>query len=174
VADLGSQAANEDVKPEIMREAVVMQMTWPGAPTIYYGDEAGLCGFTDPDNRRTYPWGREDHQMIDFHRAAIAMHKRYPVLKRGSLKLLRGAYNILSYGRFSDEQQIAVVFNNNTEEQEVCVPVWQMGVTNEQAMNRVFYTDMEGFSEEILIYPVKAGEITIRMPARSAAVLLAQ
>jgi alpha-glucosidase len=96
------------------------------------------------------------------------------VLKRGSLKLLRGAYNILSYGRFSDEQQIAVVFNNNTEEQEVCVPVWQMGVTNEQAMNRVFYTDMEGFSEEILIYPVKAGEITIRMPARSAAVLLAQ
>ena len=55
-----------------MREAVVMQMTWPGAPTIYYGDEAGVCGFTDPDNRRTYPWGREDQQMLEFHRKAIA------------------------------------------------------------------------------------------------------
>ena len=36
-------------------EAIAIQMTWPGAPTLYYGDEAGVCGFTDPDNRRTYP-----------------------------------------------------------------------------------------------------------------------
>ena len=48
----------------VMREAVVMQMTWPGAPTVYYGDEAGVCGFTDPDNRRTYPWGHEDQELI--------------------------------------------------------------------------------------------------------------
>ena len=46
----------------VMREAVVIQMTWPGAPTVYYGDEAGVCGFTDPDNRSTYPWGREDQR----------------------------------------------------------------------------------------------------------------
>ena len=47
----------KNVNVAVMREAVVMQMTWPGAPTVYYGDEAGVCGFTDPDNRRTYPWG---------------------------------------------------------------------------------------------------------------------
>ncbi len=41
-------------------------MTWPGAPTLYYGDEAGVCGFTDPDNRRTYPWGREDREAFEF------------------------------------------------------------------------------------------------------------
>ena len=58
-----------------MREAVLIQMTWPGAPTIYYGDEAGLCGFTDPDNRRTYPWGREDQELIAYHKAAIKVHK---------------------------------------------------------------------------------------------------
>ncbi len=45
-----------------------IQMTWPGAPTIYYGDEAGVCGWTDPDNRRTYPWGNEDLELIEFHR----------------------------------------------------------------------------------------------------------
>ncbi len=53
VEHLGSNAASENVRPEVMREGVVMQMTWPGAPTVYYGDEAGVCGFTDPDNRRT-------------------------------------------------------------------------------------------------------------------------
>ena len=41
-------------------------MTWVGAPTIYYGDEVGLCGFTDPDNRRTYPWGQEDKELLEF------------------------------------------------------------------------------------------------------------
>ena len=56
VEHLGPEAANEYVNKAVMREAVVMQMTWVGAPTVYYGDEAGVCGFTDPDNRRTYPW----------------------------------------------------------------------------------------------------------------------
>ena len=63
MAHLGSEAAGQDINKAVFREAVVMQMTWPGAPTIYYGDEAGLCGFTDPDNRRTYPWGREDREL---------------------------------------------------------------------------------------------------------------
>ena len=63
VETLGPEAAEEYVNPAVMREAVVMQMTWVGAPTIYYGDEAGVCGFTDPDNRRTYPWGKEDQEL---------------------------------------------------------------------------------------------------------------
>lgn len=49
VQELGAEAANENVNVAVMREAVVMQMTWPGAPTVYYGDEAGVCGFTDPE-----------------------------------------------------------------------------------------------------------------------------
>ncbi|MCD7817943.1 MAG: glycoside hydrolase family 13 protein, partial [Lachnospiraceae bacterium] len=99
VEKLGSEAAEDGVRPEIMREAVVMQMTWPGAPTLYYGDEAGVCGFTDPDNRRTYPWGHEDRQMLEFHRCVIALHRRYPVLSRGSLCFLGSDKNWLAYGR---------------------------------------------------------------------------
>lgn len=171
---LGSDAAEEGVKPEIMREAVVMQMTWPGAPTIYYGDEAGVCGFTDPDNRRTYPWGREDRKMLDFHCRAIAMHKKYPVLAHGSLCFLYADYNCLAYARFSRASQIVVVFNNNEDEREMKVPVWQAGVTNHQVMMRIFYTDAAGFSEEPAIYPVHSGEIRIRLPKRAAAVLLAE
>lgn len=174
VEQLGGAAAEEGVHPEIMREAVVMQMTWPGAPTLYYGDEAGVCGFTDPDNRRTYPWGQEDLYMIEFHRHAIAMHKAYPVLTHGSLMFLHGSYNCLSYARFDRSAQVVVVFNNNEEERELMLPVWKAGVTNDQVLSRIFCTNAGGFSEEGQIYPVQGGTVTIRMAGTSAVVLVAR
>lgn len=85
----GSEAAEHGGYFGIFREAVVVQMTWPGAPTVYYGDEAGVCGFTDPDNRRTYPWGKEDVVLVDFHRDMIRIHKENEALRTGSLKLLQ-------------------------------------------------------------------------------------
>ena len=173
VERLGGHAAGEQVHPEVMREAIVMQMTWPGAPTLYYGDEAGGCGFTDPDNRRTYPWGHEDKEMIEFYRRAIALHKKYPVFSHGSLKFLHTGYNTLAYGRFSREEQIVVVYNNNAEEKELRIPVHQAEVTNEHVMTLVFYTDAKGFTEETEIYPVHSGEVIIKMTAKSAAVLVA-
>lgn len=166
-------AASEDVKPAVMREAVVMQMTWPGAPTLYYGDEAGVCGFTDPDNRRTYPWGREDMELLKFHKAAIRMHKEHKVLSKGSVKFLLGAYNCLAYGRFDEKEQMVVVFNNNEEEKELTVKVWPAGVGMNRSMVQIFATDAEGFSQEKKMYPVRNGEIHITMPKTSAAVLLA-
>ena len=80
-ASVGPQAADEGIDKALFRLGVMIQMTWPGAPTIYYGDEAGLCGWTDPDNRRTYPWGREDNELIEFHRQLIRIHKDYQVLR---------------------------------------------------------------------------------------------
>ena len=55
VGTAGTAAARQDIDEAIFKQGVVMQMTLPGAPTLYYGDEAGVCGWTDPDNRRTYP-----------------------------------------------------------------------------------------------------------------------
>ena len=127
-ADYSYDAASEGVDPAVMREAVLLQMTWPGAPTLYYGDEAGLTGFTDPDNRRTYPWGREDRQMFAFYKSAIAMHKNHPVLKTGSIKFLGGGYQYIAYARFDDREQIACLFNNGSEQIQVTVPVWTAGV----------------------------------------------
>ncbi len=174
VETLGGSAAKDGIHPEVMREAVVMQMTWPGAPTVYYGDEAGVCGFTDPDNRRTYPWGQEDQQMLAFHKRVIALHKRYPVFTNGSLKFLYGSYNCLAYGRFSRESQIAVIFNNNPYEEEIRVPVWEIGVTKQQVMRRVFATGPEGFTEEPAIYPVYSGIVSVRLQGTSAVVLVAE
>ena len=64
-----------------------------GKPTFSQFDEAGLCGWTDPDNRRAYPWGHEDMDLIDYHKAIIRIHKEYQVIKTGSIMFLLGEYN---------------------------------------------------------------------------------
>ena len=104
--NLGTQAASEGINRGVMKEAVIVQMTWPGAPTLYYGDEAGLCGFTDPDNRRTYPWGKEDKMLIRFHRDMIRIHRENPAFCTGSVKFLHGDRNILCYTRFQSRTAV--------------------------------------------------------------------
>jgi alpha-glucosidase len=170
-ADYDYDAASENVDPAVMREAVLLQMTWPGAPTIYYGDEAGLTGFTDPDNRRTYPWGREDAQMIAFHKSAIAMRRSRPVLKTGSIKFLGGGYQYIAYARFNEEEQIACLFNNGSEEIEVTVPVWTADVPVDSMMTRIFYTDASSYSTQRRSFPVRHGELSMRLGPRSGVVL---
>ena len=133
----GSRAAEEGVNPAVMREAVVIQMTWVGAPTIYYGDEVGVCGFTDPDNRRTYPWGREDQMMLGFHKEMIRIHKRQHPLRQGSLRILCWDNNVLAYGRFQGDDQVIVVLNNSKDLKEITVPVWKAEVPMKGRMKRL-------------------------------------
>lgn len=172
VAQLGHHAAEEQVNVAVMREAVVMQMTWPGAPTLYYGDEAGLCGFTDPDNRRTYPWGRENLELIEFHREMIRIHKKYPVLSHGSLKFLHGEHNVISYGRFDEKERVIVAFHNGEGEKTFMLPVWQVGVCSENTLRRVMLTGSWGYTTEPEEYFAEGGELTLTLPAASAVVLV--
>ena len=169
----GAEAASEGVNLAVMREGVAIQMTWPGAPTVYYGDEAGLCGFTDPDNRRTYPWGREDYQMIDFHRVMIRIHKQYEVLKTGSLAFLWNDYQGLAYARFSRKEQMIVIVNNMDHAREVEVQLWQAGISRleDAKMERVVCTSAEGFTEAPEVYTAAAGILRMQMPAFGCVVL---
>lgn len=171
VEHLGPEAANEYVNKAVMREAVVMQMTWVGAPTIYYGDEAGVCGFTDPDNRRTYPWGREDHELIAFHKEAIRIHKEHPALRTGSLKILSGEENVLSYARFKGNDRIVIVINNRSERTEVKVPVWEAEIPAKCRMERLLYSYKDGYTTEYEEYLVEDGEVVANMGPHSALVL---
>lgn len=171
VEHLGPEAANEYVNKAVMREAVVMQMTWVGAPTVYYGDEAGVCGFTDPDNRRTYPWGHEDQELIAFHKEAIRIHKEHPALKTGSLKILGGEENILSYARFKGHDRIIVVINHRSERAEVKVPVWEAEIPIKCRMKRLLYSYKDGYTTEYEEYLVEDGEVVANMGPHSALVL---
>ena len=171
VATLGSEAANENVKPAVMREAVVMQMTWIGAPTLYYGDEAGVCGFTDPDNRRTYPWGKEDKELLAFHKEAIRMHKNSEAMKTGSLMMLVAEKDILAYGRFTDDEQIVVIINRSEELKTVTVPAWRIGVAMKDRLHRILYSYEKGYTTAPEEYLVTEGEVVVNVGAQSALVM---
>jgi alpha-glucosidase len=168
VSDLGSHRAEEDVRLEVMREAVLIQMTWPGAPTVYYGDEAGLCGFTDPDNRRTYPWGREDQDMIRYHRDMIRMHREHQVLKTGSLIFLRTGSELLAYARFDEEESIIVLVNHDSEMQTIEIPVWLADINNYTKLRRLVYTYDDGYTMEDDYYEVINGTVVLNMGPYSA------
>ena len=171
VNTVGSEAANVGVDKAVFMEAVVMQMTWPGAPTIYYGDEAGVCGWTDPDNRRTYPWGKEDKMLIDFHKAAIKMHKENDVLINGSYKQLYSEYNLIAYGRFDDEDAIIVVINNNDDEKKARIPAWELGLDYDDDVEQILVTYDGGFGDQHLGYGLKEGWLEIGLRKTSAVVL---
>ena len=173
VAQLGYDAASQDINKAVMREAVVMQMTWPGAPTIYYGDEAGVCGFTDPDNRRTYPWGREDWQMIEFHKKMIRIHKQSRALTRGSVKMIRAEYQFLAYGRFFDDEKMVVIFNNSADTVKKSVRICDIGILDEEPLVQVICTDCNGFSMDQVLYQQARGYVQVTLPPTSAIVLKA-
>lgn len=167
VESLGTKAAGEGVNDAVFCEAVAVQMTWPGAPCVYYGDEAGVVGFTDPDNRRTYPWGRENKRLLEFHREMIRIHKEQKALRTGSLKILYGEENILAYGRFQENDQIVVIVNNNSWLREITVPVWQAEVPMDGAMFQLMYSYEQGFTTSYDEYLVENGEVVLNMGPHS-------
>ena len=171
VADKGYEAANQGVNKAVMREAVVMQMTWAGAPTIYYGDEAGVCGFTDPDNRRSYPWGKEDKELIAFHKDMIRIHKENRELLTGAGMILHKDYNVLAYARFIKNNETIVIVNNNDCDKEIEMRVWITGVARESKLTRLIMTDESGYTTEPEEIDVVNGSIKITLPKTSAVVL---
>ena len=86
------------------RLAALIQLTLPGAPCLYYGDEVGLQGRHDPDCRRGYPWdpSRQDAAMRDFTAGLIELRRREPVLRRGRFEVVCAQGSALAYGLFAD------------------------------------------------------------------------
>jgi len=170
-AYLGPEAAGEGIDKSIMRLAVMIQMTWSGAPTIYYGDEAGLCGWTDPDNRRAYPWGSEDQELIDFHKEIIRIHKDYQALKTGSILFLHGQYSFISYGRFDEQDKFVIAINSGEQPVSIDLPVWRLGMTEENRMARLINTSQDGFSLETAMYNIENGILHLNCPPKYGVVI---
>ncbi len=172
IATMGAEAASEGIRYGVLREAVMLQMTWPGAPTIYYGDEVGLCGWTDPDNRRTYPWGHEDLELLEFHRYMCSIHKRLPVLRRGSVKPLLAGRQLLAYGRMMGRYKAAVVVNNRDSERDVELPVWLLGVQPDEPMMRIMLTTETGYNVGQVKVDIRQGNAFLKMPPVSSVLLI--
>ena len=163
-------AADAGVRKAIMLSAVTMQFTWPGCPTVYYGDEAGLCGWTDPDNRRPYPWGNEDKVLLEFHKKIISIHKQYIALRGGSLTFLLMNHGVLSYGRWNAHQSVVCAFNNNEDFTDIKIPVWRANVAPNGQMKMIIMTRDDDFFVEAKDFMVDDGMIHVNMPPFSSAI----
>ena len=110
---------NED--KNMVKLAVSLQMIFEGVPYIYYGDEAGICGGTDPDNRRTYPWNNEDEDMIEFYKNIINLRNKLTVLKNGETKFLDTKNeNVFSLIRYNDlDDKILILINRDENKQNI-------------------------------------------------------
>ena len=153
-----------------MALAVLIQMTWPGSPGIYYADEAGQVGWTDPDSRRTYPWGNENKELIAYHKAVISLRNKIHCLKSGSLKALDSGNGYIAYGRFDSEDSAVVLINCSDDNLELSVPVWEIGVQTGTEMICKFTFDGVNFSAEESKNKVKYGRLYVSLPPKSGKV----
>ena len=164
--------AGEAVNKGIMKQAAAMQMFMPGAPTLYYGDEAGVLGFTDPDNRRTYPWGNEDGELLEFFRKIIALRRDFTAVRDGSFVILNsGDRGIFAFGRWNRESRTAVVTNNTDGRQTVSIPVDRIGLVDGESISARFAFDESSHGPRDSDYRVKAGVITVEVPAYGGVIL---
>ena len=95
----------------------LVQMTMPGVPCIYYGDEAGMEGYSDPSNRAAFPWGHMDPDNGDIYRNAIALRRLLPLFTSGSFRMEEsGSADVLMFRRTLDGDSALVMVNRSLHE----------------------------------------------------------
>ncbi|MCA9986303.1 MAG: glycoside hydrolase family 13 protein, partial [Anaerolineales bacterium] len=105
-----------------LKLATFFQLTFPGAASIYYGDEIGMMGGHDPDNRRAFPWQDRagwDDSLHAYFQALIQLRRRLPALRQGDWRLLSQAGDLFAYLRETPEQRLLVLINRGESAGEI-------------------------------------------------------
>lgn len=93
----------------------LIQMTFPGIPCIYYGDEAGMEGYADPFNRGPYPWGKENEELLSWYKKITHIRKTHTLFVHGEWINFHCNDDLLGYIRIKDEKKALCIFNRNSE-----------------------------------------------------------
>ena len=109
-----------------LRCAAAILYAFPGSPMLYYGDEAGMEGCQDPFNRRCYPWGEEDHQLLDFFRRLGQLRSTEACLQEGGFHWLFSSGHLLAFLREKGGRCIVTAANNAPSRQTLPLP-WPWG-----------------------------------------------
>lgn len=106
----------------LLKLATMVLFTFPGAPTVFYGDEAGATGFEDPFNRCTYPWGHENLLLLEWYRALGQLRKTTPALRSGALAWGSCDSHTVSFLRTLEEERLATAVNAGSAVAEITIP----------------------------------------------------
>ncbi|MGI6211713.1 MAG: glycoside hydrolase family 13 protein [Anaerovoracaceae bacterium] len=146
--------ANTKMSPEereravrLLKIASALQMTLPGIPCIYYGDEVGMEGYKDPFNRRCYPWGHEDQDLLKWYRYLISFRKSHAVFRDGGYRTVAAISGVYGFERYNEEERIVTAANCGSEEMSIMLSgTWVNDVTGEMVNGNVTV-----FPEEVLL-----------------------
>lgn len=100
--------------------ASVLQFTLPGIPSIFYGDEAGLQGFDDPINRRPYPWGSEDKEILAHYRKLGRIRRENRAVFSGGFNM-RDENGLVAYERAGGDDEILIAVNAGTDDKTLFI-----------------------------------------------------
>lgn len=152
----------------LLKLGAVLLMTFPGVPCVYYGDEIGMEGLFDPDNRRPMRWNETtwDADLRDHYRRLITLRRQSPALRRGGFQMVYANGGLLAYQRQSPEQRLLVVGYRGPEPLESCdVPVRHAGLADDTHLTDLLSGRM---------YHVKGGVLRIEQLKAGAALILAE
>lgn len=144
---------------------LALLMTYPGVPCVYYGDEIGLDGGKDPDNRRPMPWdeSRWDHDLLAYYKAFIALRRGSPALKTGGFQDLHAEGNTYVFSRQSPDQHVIVIAHRGDGPYKA----FQLNVRAAGVADGAALTDLIGGA----VYTVVNGYVTLDVDAFSVVVL---
>jgi hypothetical protein len=173
-------AANVAAATRAEKVAATIQFTLPGMPSIYYGDEVGVTGSDDPDDRRTFPWsgvtgcaaGNDDcaggdHDLLSFYSALITLRKSHPVFRDGDAHYLLAddQAQTLAYAIRTPDDVAIVLVNRSATARMVHVPT--------AAVVRDGVDFIPALGREAAAATTAAGQLTATIPAMTAQVLVA-
>ncbi|MFD2670863.1 glycoside hydrolase family 13 protein [Marinicrinis sediminis] len=150
-----------------MRSAVFFQLTSPGVPMIYYGDEVGMEGETDPDCRRPMIWKeeRQDAEMLALYKQLLSARQQFVSLRRGAYRdwFTDEANQVIAFRRFCEGEQAAVIINSSANEVKLYPsnPFHGMGA-EEQVVDA--FSRQSGKASEVLksvVLPPYSGRIYV-------------
>lgn len=131
------------VKGDVARAklAATLLMTYPGAPSIYYGDEIGMEGWADPDNRRTMIWDetRWNTDLREHYRALIALRRESDAIQNGGMQFLHAEGPLLAYLRESQTERVIVVgYRGEAPLENASLPAWVGGIPDGATFTDLF------------------------------------
>jgi cyclomaltodextrinase len=139
--------------------ATLLLMTFPGAPSIYYGDEVGLPGRIDPDSRRGFPFQKEwNLEVLEYHKKLIALRHQYAALRTGEYKVLWTQGDVYVFARILDETELIIAVNVGTEKASVKATVSTKGLKTQPRQLLYGQADVEWDNAHLcLTLPARQG-----------------
>ena len=107
---------------KVLEAYLLFLYSWPGIVSIFYGDEVGMQGLNNLANRRPYPYGREDKELLEYFRKLGQYRLSQPFLRKADSNIIELKSDLVSFERTSDDEKLFVAINNSNDEKELYIP----------------------------------------------------